>query len=323
MRRLVRILAFAVVPVVAAGVLVGAADMPAWAYPANPPSLQPPVDDGTPKHVPGSAAAFTLTELLNVFVAPVWHPDDHPPLPGIVARGREPGAMACGFCHLPTGAGKPENASLAGLPAEYIVQQVKDFVSGARRSAAPDLFPQVLMVTVAESVTEEEVRLAAEYFSSLNLKPDWIKVVETDTVPKMTVSGWQWAPIEGGGTEPIGQRIFEIADNKALTSLRDYRSAFTAYVPVGSVKRGEMLATTGGKGRTVQCGVCHGADLRGIGPIPGLVGRSPTYLVRQLYDFQAGTRNGASAGLMKETVAGLTEEDMVALAAYAASRPVN
>ena len=212
--------------------------MPAWAYPANPPSLQPPVDDGTPKHVPGSAAAFTLTELLNVFVAPVWHPDDHPPLPGIVARGREPGAMACGFCHLPTGAGKPENASLAGLPAEYIVQQVKDFVSGARRSAAPDLFPQVLMVTVAESVTEEEVRLAAEYFSSLNLKPDWIKVVETDTVPKMTVSGWQWAPIEGGGTEPIGQRIFEIADNKALTSLRDYRSAFTAYVPVGSVKRG-------------------------------------------------------------------------------------
>lgn len=92
---------------------------------------------------------------------------------------------------------------------------------------------------------------------------------------------------------------------------------------LGSIKRGEILATTGGNGRTVQCGLCHGADLRGIGRVPGLVGRSPTYLVRQLYDFQAGVRNGPWAALMKQAVANLTEADMVALAAYAASRAVN
>ena len=323
MRRVAGILALAVMPAVAAGVLLDAADRPAWAYADNPPNLQPPVDDGTPKRVPGSSAAFTLKEIGNVFVAPVWHPDDHPLLPGIVGRGRQPGAMACGYCHYPTGAGKPENASLAGLPAEYIVQQMADFKSGRRRSSVPTLVPQALMITTAQHATDEEVRVAAEYFSAFTPKPNWIKMVETDSVRKMTVVGYQWTPVEGSSTEPIGQRIFETPDNKTLTALRDYRSAFTAYVPVGSIKRGERLATTGGNGRTVQCGVCHGADLRGIGPIPGLVGRSPTYLVRQLYDFQAGVRNGAWAALMKQAVAKLTEEDMVALAAYAASRPVN
>ena len=36
------------------------------------------------------------------------------------------------------------------------------------------------------------------------------------------------------------------------------------------------------------CAVCHGADLKGLGPVPGIAGRSPSYLVRQMYDMQAG-----------------------------------
>ena len=32
--------------------------------------------------------------------------------------------FACGFCHRADGLGEPESASLAGLPAEYIVRQV-------------------------------------------------------------------------------------------------------------------------------------------------------------------------------------------------------
>ena len=101
--------------------------------------------------------------------------------------------------------------------------------------------------------------------------------------------------------------------------LRDLRSQFTAYVPVGSIAMGEVLAKTGGSGATIPCAICHGSDLRGIGPIPGIAGRSPSYLVRQLYDFQRGTRAGSSAALMKPAVAKLSKEDMIALAAYISS----
>ena len=66
--------------------------------------------------------------------------------------------------------------------------------------------------------------------------------------------------------------------------------------------------------------MCHGVDLKGLGPVPGIAGRSPSYLVRQMNDMKVGARNGLWADLMKPVVAKLTEEDMVAIAAYAASR---
>ena len=76
----------------------------------------------------------------------------------------------------------------------------------------------------------------------------------------------------------------------------------------------------GGKivpGTTIACTVCHGPDLKGIGDVPAIAGRSPSYLVSQLYDMQQGTRK---TDLMKAAVANLSNDDMVALAAYAASR---
>ena len=74
------------------------------------------------------------------------------------------------------------------------------------------------------------------------------------------------------------------------------------------------------QGKTTACGTCHGVDLMGVGDVPPIAGRSPSYMVRQMWDIQQGTRNGASAQLMKLVVANLTEEDMVAIAAYTASR---
>jgi cytochrome c553 len=91
---------------------------------------------------------------------------------------------------------------------------------------------------------------------------------------------------------------------------------------VGSIKKGEALVKTGGNGRTVECGACHGADLLGVGPVPGIAGRSPSYLARELYDMQAGTRNGEWTQLMKPVVAKLTSEDIVNIVAYVSSRPV-
>lgn len=315
---------FDVIVVAAAFMVVGtlqtraAEPPPAWAYPVNPPGTQPAPDDGALRHVPGSDAAFTLTQIRNLFEAPDWHPADHPPMPEIVARGRKPEVFACGFCHLPNGLGRPENSSLAGLPASYIAQQVAEFRSGARKSSEPASLPVNLMIAVAKAATEAEVQAGAAYFAALKPRP-WIKVIETSTVPKTRVGGWMLVAASPAGTEPIGNRIIEMPVDLERTELRDSTSSFIAYAPVGSLAKGEALVTNGA-GRTTPCGICHGADLKGLGPVPALAGRSPSYLYRQLFDMKHGVRNGAWVELMKPVVAPLSEEDMVDIAAYAASR---
>jgi cytochrome c553 len=294
---------------------------PPWAYTVNtptPPDAPQPQDDGQPKRVPGSNVALTLTQLRDLFNPPDWHPNDHPAPPEVVAHGRKPDVRACGYCHYPNGQGRPENASLAGLPAAYIVQQMADLRSGARKSAEPKMRPPAAMIAVAKASTVEEDKAAAEYFAALTYKK-WIRVVETATIAKMRVAGGVHVPIEGGGTEPLGSRIVETPEDIARADLRDSASGFIAYVPVGSIKRGRDLATTGGAGKTVACGTCHGADLKGLGPVPPLAGRSATHTVRQLFDFKQGARSGVWAALMKGAVEKLTVDDMIAIAAYTAS----
>jgi cytochrome c553 len=145
-------------------------------------------------------------------------------------------------------------------------------------------------------------------------------VVETDMVPKTRIAGGLFLTVEGGGKEPLGQRIIEVpVDTEATEVLRDPHSGFIAYAPKGSIKKGEALVTTGA-GKTTQCGLCHGADLKGLGPVPGIAGRSPSYLVRQMYDMQQGTRKGLWTDLMKPVVSKLSEEDMLDIVAYTASR---
>ena len=303
---------------IAAGVPADAADsLPGWAYPVNPPGLKPAPDDGALKHVPNSAAAYTLTQIRDLFSPPDWHPENHPSMPDVVGRGNKPGQFACGYCHLPNGLGRPENSSLAGLPAAYIAQQVADFRSGVRKSSEPASLPINLMVAVAKLVSDEDTKIAAEYFASLKPAP-WIRVVETETVPKTKVGGWMLIADDSGGTEPIGQRIIEMPENLERTELRDSASGFIAYVPVGSLRKGEALITNGA-GKTTPCAICHGTELKGLGPVPALAGRSPSYIARQLYDIQHGARNGQWTELMKSVVAGLSEEDRVAIAAYTAS----
>jgi cytochrome c553 len=302
---------------------------PSWAYVVNPPA--PPVDpnapkpvpDETPKHVPGSDVALTIAQTRDLYNPPDWHPDDHPPMPEVVGKGRKPGVFACAYCHLPNGQGRPENAGIAGLPAAYIMQQVGDLKSGARKSAVPKMVPAAMMVTEATNVNDNELLVAAEYFAGLRFKP-WVKVVESDTAPKTRVGGAMLVALEDGSKEPIGNRIIEVPENLAATELRDSKMGFIAYVPKGSIKKGEALVTTGGqekgKARFTPCTTCHGEALQGLGPVPPLAGRSPSYVVRQLYDLKAGTRAGLWSALMKNVVANLTEDDIVNIAAYTASR---
>ena len=70
---------------------------PRWAYIEDNPNYKPPVDDGNLVRVPNSTAGYTWTQLRTRFIAPIWHPDDHGPLPDIVANGRKPDVFACGY----------------------------------------------------------------------------------------------------------------------------------------------------------------------------------------------------------------------------------
>jgi cytochrome c553 len=288
-----------------------------WAYPTSAPTPPaPPNTDPTLKHVPNSTKGFTQAQISDGFNPPDWHPEDHPVMPDIVGHGRRPDIRACGFCHLPNAQGRPENSSLAGLPAAYIEQQVTDYRNNLRKSAEPNMGPPANMLKLALVTNEAEVKIAAEYFSKLKYK-QWIRVVETKTVPKTRVATGMLIPLEGT-SEPIGQRIIEVPENVEHTEARDSQIGFIAYVPVGSVKRGEALVNKPSS-KTIQCAICHGEGLKGLGNVPFLAGRSPSYLVRQMYDIKTGARKGGWSPLMKGVVDKLTPEDMVNIAAYTAS----
>ena len=271
--------------------------------------------------LPGSTLAFTPTQVRNGFGPADWFPDDHPPMPEVVAHGRAPEVNACSLCHYPNGKGRPENSGVTGLPYAYFVQTMMDFKNGNRKTADPRKANTGRMAGFAKAMTQAEIEASAAYFGSMKWTP-WIRVVETNTVPKTRIANGMFLKLEGNETEPIGQRIIEAAENAENTEqLRDPHSGFVAYVPVGSIKRGEDLVVRGG-GKTTACGVCHGANLEGIGPVPPLAGRSPSYLVRQMYDMQQGFRTGTWTELMKPVVEKLSAADMLAIAAYTASRPV-
>jgi len=297
-----------------------------WAYAVQdpaPPAAPPAADDGKLYHLPGTDQAFTLKQIRDTGNPIDWYPGDHPPMPTIVAHRRSPNMNpwigSCGLCHLPNGKGRPENAPIAGLPEGYILEQLADFKAGARRTADPGKRNTAVMAGNAAGITDEEAKEAAKYFASMKMTP-WVKVEEVETVPKTKNVGGFFVPIEGSEKEPLGDRILEMPVNAEYSEmLRSPRSSWIAYVPVGSVKKGEEIVTKGGSGKTVACAACHGADLKGNGNFPPLAGRSPSYLARQLYDFQQYTRNGPGAQLMRPVVQNLSQDDILAITAYLAS----
>jgi cytochrome c553 len=121
------------------------------------------------------------------------------------------------------------------------------------------------------------------------------------------------------GTEPIGSRIVALPEDEEAALNRDPKSRFVAYVPTGSVAKGEALVATG-DGKTTKCAICHGATLTGLGVAPPIAGRHANYIVRQLCFFQDGSRSEPSATLMQGVVQNLSVDDMVAIAAFLASR---
>jgi cytochrome c553 len=290
-----------------------AAEPPAWAFPVTD-KAQPPAapDDGKPKQMPGSSRTFTPEQIRDNSNPPDWYPDEHPPMPDIVAHGTKE-VRACATCHLPNGLGHPESANLAGLPAAYFVRQMADFKSGKRKGNSDS------MTNFAKAIAPADLDAAAAYFASL--KPvRWTRVVETDTVPQSFVGkGNMRFFLPGGANEPLGQRIIEVPEDAIRVEARDGHSGFIAYVPKGSLAKGEALVKQGG-GKTIPCAACHGQDLRGLGEMPPIAGRSTIYIVRQLFQMQNGTRDNEQAQLMQPAVKNLDLDDMIAIAAYVAAQ---
>ena len=291
-----------------------------WAFPGTSrdlPSARAPFDSVTPIHLPHSTQSFTMAQAKNVNAPPDWYPHSHPPMPPSVAQGQRGRVWACGYCHLPDGQGRSENAVLSGLPAAYMERQVAAIRAGTRRGALVTFSASVRMHEVADSATVREVREAARYFSRIRARPRFA-VVERATIPATYEANGLYAIRAGADSQPLGQRIIEVTDDLVRHELRDANATFTAYVPVGSVAAGRRIAR--GKATAITtCTTCHGPALRGLALAPPIAGRSPSYLFRQLVGFRTGARGGDASAAMQKVVAGLSVDDMIAVAAYAGS----
>ena len=298
-------------------------DVPAWAFPVLGAATAPSAtgsDTSAVATVPTSHAHFSVGRTRDRYDVADWNPATHRAAPPIVMHVRKPVVMACGFCHLADGRGRPENAMVAGLPVDYFVQQVKDMRTRARHSGSPVAFPSaVAMQQIADSVTDAELVEAARYFAKVRARRA-SRVVETDSVPRFMPLNGLSTIVPGNEREALGDRLVEVAVDLRRHELHDPMAQYVAYVPRGSLARGRALAAGDPRSGVKGCTSCHGADLRGVKLVPPLAGRYPSYLLRQLIAFRTGARNGATSAPMHDVTAALSLGDMVAAAAYAGSR---
>ena len=203
---------------------------------------------------------------------------------------------ACGFCHLVNGQGRPENASLAGLPAAYIVQQMADFKNGDRKSAEPRMGPPNAMIQDAKAATDDEIKTAAAYFSSFPFKK-WIRVVESKDVPKTRIAGSMHVPTKRARRRSVSasSRCPKIS---RAPSCATRSSGFVAYVPPGSIAKGESLVKTGG-GKNGR--VRHVSRHRSQGTRTGAAARG------SIAELHSAATVRSAAGRAKRTVVGADE----------------
>ncbi len=295
----------------------------AWAYPQAS-SLDPGASPAAPAshrpdeiiRVSDSPRTYRYEDLFGPDSgAADWFPRSHPAMPPIVSHGTLPGTESCGGCHTVNGEGVPATAALAGLSRSYMLEQIAAFRSGQRGLHEPDAARA--MVKEVDAIGDRDISQAIDYFSHLVFRPN-VRVVETARVPQ---THWQYYVLQAnshGRREPIGQRIIEIPASPADYDRFDTHAGFVAYVPPGSIRRGERLAREG-RGSIMPCASCHGEHLQGLGTAPPLAGRSPTYIARQLLLFAYGQRNSPNAAPMQQEASQLTLQDAISAAAYAGS----
>ena len=296
--------------------------LPDWLFPIDPNSLHPPKTPPKPDDVdlltlPHSKESFTAARIADRFNPPDWHPEDHGPMPDIVAKGRKPDVMACAFCHTPTGQGRPENAPIAGLPEAYLREQLQDMRSGARKPVGPpEYLPNVGMARLAHALKDSEIDESAVYFAQQKLRRH-VWVIESLRIPRAEPAAWIYEEV--GGTEDLDGRLLEVSNDIGRHERRDDRFEYTTYVPPGSLMKGKRFVTTGDEGKTQKCATCHGPNLKGLEKVPPIAGRSPSYLLRQMLAFKHGLRTNEPGKQMTTVVEKLELADMIAISAYLGS----
>ena len=193
-------------PDAAASAVRSPADMPFWAYgittrpqPGDTARelpwgrlFDPDVDHAQQLrptlHLAGSPRTYAPVELRDWANAPDWFPDEHPPMPevvqhGVAALGEK--RRACAICHRVNGGGRPDNAPVAGLPVDYFLRQLDDFRRGRRHSSDPRKPNVRIMQEIAQAITPDEAREAAEYYAGRSGAPR-LHVVESDRAPPVS-----------------------------------------------------------------------------------------------------------------------------------------
>jgi cytochrome c553 len=216
----------------------------AYLYSDHPHALAAPPHDQV-IHVPGSPVSYAWKQLSQSPQACDWFPSDHPPMPDVVAKDWSEKSIPCADCHWSNGLGHLATASLAALPRAYVVDQLKAFRSGHRHSTDTRLKNVQLMIGVAGEVNPAQAAEAAAYFAGLRPKP-WVRVVEADSIPTTLIDRYGWRDLDpAGGVESIDHRIVEVAEDEHRMNSSDPTSGILAYVPPGSIRRGEAPVLSG------------------------------------------------------------------------------
>jgi cytochrome c553 len=130
----------------------------------------------------------------------------------------------------------------------------------------------------------------------------------------MTSAAGQAAPaLRAAGAAP-SRRPPRLIREVALSLLL---AAGAAIAPPSAQAAGDVKA---GRQKALQCEACHGLDGQAKLPdAPNLTGQTEVYLVKALQDYRDGARRN---DMMSVIAKGLSDQDIVNLAAYYAAIPV-
>lgn len=267
------------------------------------------------RSLPRSNKEYSDTQINDFFNVPDWYPQSHAPMPEVVQYGSKPGVFACASCHLTSGSGHPESASLAGLPADYIYRQLKAYQRFQRPSLAG------VMINIARGMSDEQMRQSAEYFAALPpLQVQEVQEVEQVPITYVNNRFMRLTTKEESSQELIGERIVTVPKDEFRVKARDPFGTFITYVPKNYLELGKKIVTEGNRG-AASCTGCHGADLKGTAIAPLLAGQHASYLVAQMRAYKEGVRRGDAdpGGIMANNMKYFEDREILATAAYLAS----
>jgi cytochrome c553 len=122
---------------------------------------------------------------------------------------------------------------------------------------------------------------------------------------------------EGRRKDPL---MSPMAANLSKKDMLDLGAWFSAQKPTSQNSKGDTSLITKGKAvaDAAICTMCHLGGFSGQNEIPKTGGQHYEYLLKQLQDFKAKRRTN-DAGNMTAVLRTITDDDLVAVAAYVAS----